>query len=71
MTTSTILVVGSTGSIGRLTVAEALARGYRVRAMVRDADRAAQILPADTELGHVSKVILNRFSAGSGVAVRE
>ncbi|MEW1980458.1 NmrA family NAD(P)-binding protein [Citricoccus sp. NPDC079358] len=37
----TILVVGSTGSIGRHVVGEALRSGHRVRALVRSADRAA------------------------------
>ena len=34
----TILVVGSTGSIGRLVVAEALGKGHAVRALVRSPD---------------------------------
>ncbi|HRH85273.1 MAG TPA: NmrA family NAD(P)-binding protein, partial [Rubrivivax sp.] len=33
---STVLVVGATGSIGRLVVAEALRQGHAVRALVRD-----------------------------------
>jgi uncharacterized protein YbjT (DUF2867 family) len=36
----TALVVGSTGSIGRLVVEEAAAAGYQVRALVRRPDRA-------------------------------
>lgn len=35
-----ILVLGATGSIGKLVVKEALAQGYQVRALVRDAKRA-------------------------------
>ena len=35
-----VLFVGSTGSIGRLAVAEAVAHGYHARALVRDAGRA-------------------------------
>jgi uncharacterized protein YbjT (DUF2867 family) len=35
----TVLVIGSTGSIGRLVVEEAQRAGYQVRAVVRDADR--------------------------------
>ncbi|WP_433861948.1 SDR family oxidoreductase [Streptomyces sp. L7] len=46
----TVLVVGATGSIGRLVVAEALRRGHGVRALVRDASRAGRILPAPTAL---------------------
>ena len=36
----TVLVVGATGSIGRLVVAEALRQGHAVRALVRDVGRA-------------------------------
>lgn len=46
----TVLVVGATGSIGRLVVAEAIARGHTVRALVRDRAKGAQLLPADAEL---------------------
>ncbi len=45
----TILVVGSTGSIGRLVVAEALGKGHAVRALVRSPDKARR-LPADAEI---------------------
>ncbi|HET9873930.1 MAG TPA: SDR family oxidoreductase [Propionibacteriaceae bacterium] len=45
----TVLVVGATGSIGRLVVAESVRQGYRTRALVRNRDRARQ-LPPDTEL---------------------
>jgi len=41
----TVLVVGSTGSIGRHVVDEALRRGHRVRALVRSVDRAAAVKP--------------------------
>jgi uncharacterized protein YbjT (DUF2867 family) len=47
--TSTVLVVGATGSIGRPAVAEALRQGYRVRALVRDPARARS-LPDRVEL---------------------
>jgi uncharacterized protein YbjT (DUF2867 family) len=43
---STVLVVGATGSIGRLVVEEALADGYSVRALIRSEARARQ-LPAE------------------------
>jgi uncharacterized protein YbjT (DUF2867 family) len=36
----TVLVVGATGSIGRLVVEEALAQGHKVRALVRDVAKA-------------------------------
>lgn len=41
----TVLVVGATGSIGRLVVDAAIARGHVVRALVRDAKRARRLLP--------------------------
>lgn len=44
-----ILIVGATGSIGRLSVIEALRQGHEVRALVRDRDRAAA-LPDAAEL---------------------
>jgi|GEM_PF-71068 len=45
-----VLVVGATGSVGQLVVAEALASGYRVRALVRDPSRAQRTLPEGTTL---------------------
>ncbi|WP_369230442.1 SDR family oxidoreductase [Streptomyces sp. R21] len=52
MTTSlmTVLVVGATGSIGRLVVAESLAQGHTTRALVRDAGKARRLLPAEAQL---------------------
>jgi uncharacterized protein YbjT (DUF2867 family) len=44
----TVLVVGSTGSIGLLVVEEAAAAGYQVRALVRSPDRARG-LPAGVQ----------------------
>jgi uncharacterized protein YbjT (DUF2867 family) len=44
----TVLVVGSTGSIGRLVVEEAAHAGYLVRALVRSHDRARS-LPAGVQ----------------------
>lgn len=41
-----VLVVGSTGSVGRHVVAESLRRGHRTRALVRDAGRARGLDPA-------------------------
>jgi uncharacterized protein YbjT (DUF2867 family) len=45
----TVLAVGATGSIGRHVVAEALAGGHNVRALVRSLDRGA-VLPDSAEL---------------------
>lgn len=41
--TLTVLVVGASGSIGRLVVAEAQSQGHRVRALVREAGRAQNL----------------------------
>lgn len=38
-----VLVVGATGSVGRLVVAEALQRGHTVRALIRNAVKARQL----------------------------
>ncbi|MFF1634200.1 SDR family oxidoreductase [Leifsonia sp. NPDC058248] len=46
----TVLVVGATGSIGRLVVAEAIRQGYTTRALVRDAAKARGGLPAEAQL---------------------
>ena len=46
---TTVLVVGATGSIGRLVVEEAIRQGYRARALVRDREKA-RVLPADAEV---------------------
>ena len=52
----TVLVVGATGSIGRLVVDEALREGHAVRALVRTADKARQ-LPHEAQvvLGDVTR----------------
>jgi uncharacterized protein YbjT (DUF2867 family) len=42
----TVLVVGATGSIGRLVVDEARKRGHMVRALARDARKAARLFPS-------------------------
>ncbi|WP_341998828.1 SDR family oxidoreductase [Microbacterium sp. LWH7-1.2] len=46
MSQLTVLVVGSTGSVGVHVVREALSQGHRVRALVRDASRARNLPPA-------------------------
>lgn len=48
-TKMTVLVVGATGSIGRLVVEEALREGHAVRALVRNADKARQ-LPREAQV---------------------
>ncbi len=44
-----VLVVGSTGSIGRLVVSEAIGQGHAVRALIRNRDRARN-LPREAEV---------------------
>ncbi|WP_454195315.1 NmrA family NAD(P)-binding protein [Nocardia sp. Marseille-Q1738] len=46
----TILVTGATGNTGRHVAAELLRRGRSVRALTRDPQRAATLLPAGVEL---------------------
>ena len=41
-------IIGATGKAGRDIFAEAVSRGHEVVALVRDADRAAEVLGADT-----------------------
>ena len=50
MSPPSILVTGATGRVGRPLVAELARRGLPVRALVRDAVRAAAVLPAGVEL---------------------
>ncbi|MGA2479780.1 MAG: NAD(P)H-binding protein, partial [Spirochaetia bacterium] len=51
----TVLVVGATGSIGRLVVDEALRQGYAVRALVRTPEKARTLPPAaQAALGDVT-----------------
>jgi uncharacterized protein YbjT (DUF2867 family) len=51
-----VLVVGPTGSIGRLVVGEALRQAYLVRALVRDAGRAQRLPPeAEIVVGDVTR----------------
>ncbi len=48
-TGQTIGVTGATGFVGRAVVAELLARGFGVRALARDADKARRVLPGSVE----------------------
>ncbi|MEU6246949.1 SDR family oxidoreductase [Glycomyces sp. NPDC047010] len=45
-----VLIIGATGSIGRHVAAQAVAAGHGTVALVRDADRARDLLPAATAL---------------------
>ena len=44
-----VLVVGATGSVGRLVVEESIRRGYATRALVRDAEKARR-LPSGADI---------------------
>jgi uncharacterized protein YbjT (DUF2867 family) len=46
---TSVLVVGATGSIGRLVVEESIREGYPTRALVRDPDKARR-LPAEADI---------------------
>lgn len=81
----TVLVVGATGSIGRLVVEQALQAGHTVRALVRDLHRAAalpaaaqrvvgDLTRADTLAGAVDgidAVVFTHGSNGGGKAEAE
>jgi uncharacterized protein YbjT (DUF2867 family) len=45
-----VLVAGATGGVGRRVVQKLIERGYRVRSLVRDIDRARSLLGNNTEL---------------------
>lgn len=59
---STVAVTGATGFVGRRVVAELVRRGYQVRALVRDADKAAGVLPPDKAVRTVVGDVLDRSS---------
>ncbi len=45
-----ILVVGASGEQGRAVVGSLVRRGFRVRALARDGERAKKVLPAEAEI---------------------
>jgi uncharacterized protein YbjT (DUF2867 family) len=52
----TVLIVGATGSIGRLVVEEAIREGHTVRALVRDPGKARRLPPeAQAVVGDVTR----------------
>ncbi len=55
-TRMTVLVVGATGSIGRLVVEQAIREGHAVRALVRNSGKARQLPPeAQVVVGDVTR----------------
>jgi uncharacterized protein YbjT (DUF2867 family) len=55
----TIAIAGATGFVGRYIVRELLSRNYQVRALVRDRDKARQVLPADGRLKLIQGDVLD------------
>jgi uncharacterized protein YbjT (DUF2867 family) len=51
---TTVLIVGATGSIGRLATAESVRRGYTTRALVRDLGRARGLDGAELVVGDLT-----------------
>ena len=53
---ASLLVVGATGSIGRLVVEESIREGYPTRALVRDSGKARRLPPgAEIVVGDVTR----------------
>lgn len=68
----TILVIGATGSIGRLVVGQATQAGFNVKALTRTPSKAKRLLPPGVEIipGDVgAKVGLNEAVAGADAIV--
>jgi uncharacterized protein YbjT (DUF2867 family) len=52
----TVLVVGATGSVGRLVVEEAVKKGHAARALARDPRKARKLLPdAEVVVGDLTR----------------
>lgn len=60
----TVAVTGATGFVGRHAVRELLSRGRRVRALVRDPDKAARVLPGSEALELVRGDVFDERSLG-------
>lgn len=65
-----LLVLGATGGTGRLIVAQALARGYEVRALVRSPAKAGGLQSAELIIGDVrDEAVLRRALDGCDAVV--
>lgn len=72
--THTIAISGSTGFVGRELVAQLLAAGHNVRALVRDTAKAREVLPSNARLavvqGHVHDgVAASKLVDGADVCI--
>jgi NAD(P)-dependent dehydrogenase (short-subunit alcohol dehydrogenase family) len=66
----TVLVVGATGSIGRLAVAEAVKNGHAVRALARDPEKGRRLFP-DVEVVAADLTRPETLTARMAAASRE
>lgn len=62
--TKTMAVTGATGFVGREVVRALLERGYAVRALIRDREKALSVLPADPRVQHVLGDVLDPKALG-------
>lgn len=61
---TTIAVTGASGFVGRHVIRELLSRGYQVRALVRDEEKARATLPNNRNLNLIVGDVLDRVSPG-------
>ena len=65
-----ILVLGATGSTGRLVVTDALARGHAVTVFARSAEKAKPLKPTDIVLGDATdEAVLRRAVRGQDAVI--
>ena len=72
--TKTVAITGATGFVGRAIVKDCLARGWKVRAMARDAEKAGRVLPKSDGLEIVTTELsdsdgLNRLLDGADACI--
>ena len=67
---TTVAVTGATGFVGRAIVAELVAKGYSVRALVRDREKARRTLPSLGASGKVHLVVGDVLDAANVLSGR-